>query len=161
MREEVREGPGVRVDGRERKERNTMLCTHTGPDLATEMPVTYPAGYSPVEQHQRKQVFPLCPHPLKGHPEWLVILPEGECSGTGIVLHRNALLLLHNEESLRCVSLVNQATYMYIYIHVHVLMRDEKEGRKKQARSNKQQGKATQHTQGSHVHVYVYVLRNG
>ena len=33
---------------------------------------------------------------------------------------------------------------------VHVLMRDEKEGRKKQARSNKQQGKATQHTQGSH-----------
>ena len=34
-----------------------------------------------------------------------------------------------------------------IYI---VLMRDEKEGRKKQARSNKQQGKATQHTQGSH-----------
>ena len=33
---------------------------------------------------------------------------------------------------------------------VHVLMRDEKEGRKKQARLNKQQGKATQHTQGSH-----------
>ena len=30
---------------------------------------------------------------------------------------------------------------------LHVLMRDEKEGRKKQARSNKQQGKATQHTQ--------------
>ena len=29
-------------------------------------------------------------------------------------------------------------------------MRDEKEGRKKQARSNKQQGKATQHTQDSH-----------
>ena len=38
---------------------------------------------------------------------------------------------------------------MYMYIHVHVLMRDEKEGRKKQARSNKQQGKATQHTQVS------------
>ena len=33
---------------------------------------------------------------------------------------------------------------------VHVLMRDEKEGIKKQARSNKQQGKATQHTRGSH-----------
>ena len=32
-----------------------------------------------------------------------------------------------------------------------VLMRDEKNGRKKQARSNKQQqGKATQHTQGNH-----------
>ena len=28
-------------------------------------------------------------------------------------------------------------------------MRDEKEGRKKQARLNKQQGKATQHTQDS------------
>ena len=46
--------------------------------------------------------------------------------------------------------------YNYMYIHVHVcvfcflLMRDEKEGRKKQARSNKQQDKATQHTQGSH-----------
>ena len=33
---------------------------------------------------------------------------------------------------------------------IHVLMRDEKEGRKKEARSNKQQDKATQHTQGSH-----------
>ena len=40
--------------------------------------------------------------------------------------------------------------YVYVYIHIHVLMRDEKEGRKKQARSNKQQGKVTQHTQGSH-----------
>ena len=29
-------------------------------------------------------------------------------------------------------------------------MREEKEGRKKQARSYKQHGKATQHTQGSH-----------
>ena len=35
-------------------------------------------------------------------------------------------------------------------VHVCVLMRDEKEGRKKQTRSTKQQGKATQHTQGSH-----------
>ena len=35
---------------------------------------------------------------------------------------------------------------MYIYM----LMRDEKEGRKKQARSNKQQGKATQHNQCNH-----------
>ena len=32
----------------------------------------------------------------------------------------------------------------------HVLMRDEKEGRMKQTRSNKQQGKATQHTHCSH-----------
>ena len=30
-------------------------------------------------------------------------------------------------------------------MYIHVLMRDEKEGRKKHARSNKQQGKATQH----------------
>ena len=37
-------------------------------------------------------------------------------------------------------------THAYIHVHVHILMRDEKEGRKKQARSNKQQGKATQHT---------------
>ena len=34
--------------------------------------------------------------------------------------------------------------HMYICMYIHVLMRDEKEGRKKQARSNKQQGKATQ-----------------
>ena len=33
------------------------------------------------------------------------------------------------------------------HVHVHVL---KKEGRKKQAGSNKQQGKATQQTQGSH-----------
>ena len=46
--------------------------------------------------------------------------------------------------------------FMYIYIllashviiYMHVLTREEKEGRKKQARSNKQQGKATQHIQG-------------
>ena len=40
-----------------------------------------------------------------------------------------------------------------IYIHivyVHVLMRDEKEERSKESH-NKQQGKATQHTQGSHL----------
>ena len=37
-------------------------------------------------------------------------------------------------------------TYMRTYMF---LMRDEKEERKKQARSNKQ-SKATQHTQGSH-----------
>ena len=33
-------------------------------------------------------------------------------------------------------------------------MRDEKEERKKQARSNKQ-GKATQHTQGTYIYMYV------
>ena len=39
------------------------------------------------------------------------------------------------------------------------LMRNENEGRKKQARSCKQQGKATQHTQGSnmYIHIYIYI----
>ena len=40
-------------------------------------------------------------------------------------------------------------------------MRDEKEERKKQARSNKQtnkQGKATQHTQGSHMYTFMYLF---
>ena len=37
-----------------------------------------------------------------------------------------------------------------ISLACETVMRDEKEGRKKQARSNKQQGKTTQHTQGSH-----------
>ena len=36
--------------------------------------------------------------------------------------------------------------------HVHILMRDEKEGRKKQARSNKQQGRAHMYMQ-LQVHV--------
>ena len=39
---------------------------------------------------------------------------------------------------------------LHVLIRDEILMRDEKEGRKKQARSNKRQGKATQHTQGSH-----------
>ena len=34
-------------------------------------------------------------------------------------------------------------THMYMYTCIHVLMRDEKEGRKKQAKSNKQQSKVT------------------
>ena len=40
-----------------------------------------------------------------------------------------------------------------MYMYIHVLMRDErrKEGRKKQARSNKQQGKA------AHVHSTLHV----
>ena len=57
-------------------------------------------------------------------------------------------------------SLYNQLHTYVIYIfkvstinYVHVLMRDEKEERKKQARSNKQQGKATQHTQDSHMYM--------
>ena len=37
----------------------------------------------------------------------------------------------------------------YGCVCTYMLMRDEKERREKQARSNKQQGKATQHTQGS------------
>ena len=44
----------------------------------------------------------------------------------------------------------------FLCVSVHVLMRDEKEGRKKQARSNKQQGKAIQHTQGSHFSCYMF-----
>ena len=45
------------------------------------------------------------------------------------------------------------------HVHVHVLMRDEKEGRKKQARSNKQQGKLsnTAHPRQSHEHVVKFV----
>ena len=40
-------------------------------------------------------------------------------------------------------------------------MRDETEERKKQARSNKQQGKATQYTQGSHMYMYIHVECHG
>ena len=52
---------------------------------------------------------------------------------------------------------VHVHVHVHVHAHAHVLMRDEREGRKKQARSNKQQGKATQHTQ-IHVHVYPYLF---
>ena len=49
-------------------------------------------------------------------------------------------------------------------MYICMLMRDEKEERKKQARSNKQQSKATQYTQSSHFskikmsYMYMYML---
>ena len=59
-------------------------------------------------------------------------------------------------QSYMYIHVCSKCTYIHVHVHylcvhviVHVLMRDEKEGIKKQARSNKQQGKATQHTQGS------------
>ena len=60
-------------------------------------------------------------------------------------------LLLQSFEMYTCKSTwYNTHTVHTMCLFIHVLMRDEKEGRKKQARSNKQQGKAPQHTQGSH-----------
>ena len=44
------------------------------------------------------------------------------------------------------IGLALTAAVISRYMYIHVLMRDEKEERRKQARSNKQQGKATQHT---------------
>ena len=55
------------------------------------------------------------------------------------------------------VMLLCTVHYMYIHVHDIVLMRDEREGRKKQARSNKQQGKATQHT---HTEVVTFPNKN-
>ena len=55
-------------------------------------------------------------------------------------------VLLINRLSTCVNSMSCHISCIYTYMF---LMRDEKEGRKKQARSNKQQGKATQHTQGS------------
>ena len=68
--------------------------------------------------------------------------------GTGVDVSGTDLLL---EEQ------THRDMYNSINNHIHVLIRDEKEGRKKQARSNKQQGKATQHTQGSHLYVHIHV----
>ena len=45
---------------------------------------------------------------------------------------------------------------MYIYVHVRKM---KKEGMKKQARSNKQQSRETQHTQGSHFSKEKFCLR--
>ena len=65
----------------------------------------------------------------------------------------------HSEHSIAmcqspCIYTQSHSIYVTMYVEildsVYVLMSDEKEGRKKQARSNKQQGKATQQTQGSH-----------
>ena len=49
-------------------------------------------------------------------------------------------------------------TLSYYCTFIYVLMRDEKEGRKKQARSNKQQGKATQHTQYMYICICSEIL---
>ena len=54
---------------------------------------------------------------------------------------------------------------MRVHVHkctwnIHVLMRDEKEERSKQGQTNKQ-GKATQHTQGSHFSTYMYMHVRG
>ena len=73
-------------------------------------------------------------------------------SGCGVVL---SLSLSSQRYSTRQTSQsepthVRELPGLQRCMYIHVLMRDEKEGRKKQARSNKQQGKATQHTQGSH-----------
>ena len=47
---------------------------------------------------------------------------------------------------------MDQRLHVHVHACIHILMRDEKEGRKKQARSNKQQGKATQHMD-PHIHL--------
>ena len=68
-----------------------------------------------------------------------------DCLGCAVLLCLVCLLL----SSLS--SLIKTCIICVLHVYdVHVLMRDEKEGRKKQARRNKQQGKETQHTQGSH-----------
>ena len=59
--------------------------------------------------------------------------------------------------------IVEVHVHVHVHVHactcIHVLMRDEKEGRKKQARSNKQKGKATQHTQDMYIHVQLYNIQ--
>ena len=56
-------------------------------------------------------------------------------------------LYIHSSCNVYTEAIIRRTTYN---VYIHVLMRGEKEGRKKQARLNKQQGKVTQHTQGSH-----------
>ena len=74
-----------------------------------------------------------CPVPIRV----LTTLQEREDEGEGgMELDIESPLNPNN------VSIIPQSKVHVMY--VHVLMRDEKEGRKKQARSNKQQGKATQ-----------------
>ena len=82
----------------------------------------------------------------------LTTLQEREDEGEGGMEPDVESPLNPNNVSIVPQSKVGTCIYMYTHnaVYIHVLMRDEKEGRKKQARSNKQQGKATQHTQGSH-----------
>ena len=64
-------------------------------------------------------------------------------------------VVLHNVQTtnhLREYQNLQSEVHMYMYM----LMRDEKEGRKKPARSYKQQGKATQHTQHVRLHTTSY-----
>ena len=71
------------------------------------------------------------------NPTWMDTVYSRE----GNVLYPAGMYYLKTEAYF--IATRTQARSVYIY----VLMRDEKEGRKKQAWSNKQQGKATQHTQ--------------
>ena len=79
--------------------------------------------------------------------------------GTGGVDHK-----CFNTSHIKAASLLQHQQYINTHtviqttvIHcIHVLMRDEKEGRKKQARSNKQQAK--QHsTPNVQMYMYMYV----
>ena len=65
------------------------------------------------------------------------------------VLYVHVYIYMSMSRNLSCNTL-SLHVYIHVDVHVHVVMRDEKEGRKKQARSNKQQGKPIQHTQCSH-----------
>ena len=60
-----------------------------------------------------------------------------------------AVCLICGHEAQSIATQLYSGHRLEVIFTIHVVMRDEKEGRKKQARSNKQQGKATQHTQGS------------
>ena len=76
----------------------------------------------------------------QGLPDYMVLLyytfllQEPQCS-----LHRVKWKYKYIHDWIADI----QCTCICTHPYVHVLMRDEKEGRKKQARSNKEQGKAT------------------
>ena len=52
--------------------------------------------------------------------------------------------------SLRELAVISLSLFLCYFMYMYMLMRDEKEKRKKQARLNKQQGKATQPIRGNH-----------
>ena len=95
--------------------------------------------------------------PAGGNEDMFVFQTQSASTASRVIDHRAKEVARregHTHKSTRegggAENMYIVCLYMYMYMYIHVLMKDEKEGRKKQARSNKQQGKATQHTQGSH-----------
>ena len=88
-----------------------------------------------------------CYHTMDAFMKLVVVLVRYSGDAANTVTKVN---LLNKVGTSPCDTRLTPHETLSSYTHVHIFMRGEKEGRKKQARSNKEQYKAPQHAQGSH-----------